>query len=147
MNIFKRKKPEPEPDKAEKPEDSKGMVTLRQDDSPWERARKLFRLSGLRDGLGLSNHMAEGLEAYQKLDVNRGAQDSLEIVEAAMAEIESMEVIAADLKKRFFYCKSSGKWAWCDAGDEELDLNFQFDTRLDALKDATEPYRDDDDGA
>ena len=60
------------------------------------------------------------------------------------ALLERMEQIAVDIKKVFSYSKTSGKWAWVDR-DEADNPNPEayhgdFDTRLEALKDAVDPY-------
>jgi hypothetical protein len=55
-------------------------------------------------------------------------------------QIEAWELIAQDTKKEFLYFKETGKWAWCNRGEEESDYYDDFPTRLDALFDAVEPY-------
>jgi hypothetical protein len=59
-----------------------------------------------------------------------------------LAEIEELEQIAQDTKKRFSYSKSEGTWAWYDSDeDDQVDAwHTGFETRFDALVDAVEPY-------
>jgi hypothetical protein len=56
--------------------------------------------------------------------------------------LERMEQIAVDVKKVFVYVKGVGTWAWVDRDeiDEPEAYHGSFDTRLEALKDAVDPY-------
>jgi hypothetical protein len=56
-------------------------------------------------------------------------------------ELERMEQIAHDTKKQFSYHKETGKWTWNNRGEEIIFATAeQFPTRLDALRDAVQPY-------
>lgn len=56
-----------------------------------------------------------------------------------LEEIERAEQIAIDTRKMFIYHGAQGYWSWCDRGDQHTEYG-KFDTRLDALLDAVEPY-------
>ena len=55
------------------------------------------------------------------------------------ARIERHELIAVDTHKAFSYDKSTGFWSWYDR-DEPETLYGVFNSRLEALIDAVEPY-------
>jgi hypothetical protein len=57
-----------------------------------------------------------------------------------MQYLEEMELIAMDTKKEFVYDKHKGEWLWGNRGDVYQDYFGGFKTRLEALKDAVEPY-------
>ena len=73
MFNFFRKKPEPIPQKQEKPKETQKksepeMITFSQADNCFERAEKLFRAINFYDRGMLSNHMARGIQIYMDLD-------------------------------------------------------------------------------
>lgn len=59
-----------------------------------------------------------------------------------LIELEKYERIVQDTKKNIFYDKHVGKWYWCDGDATEYNRDNGFDTRLDAVLDAIEPYLD-----
>ena len=54
--------------------------------------------------------------------------------------LDEMELLAMDTKKEFHYEKLTGKWGWCDRGEDIMDYGFIHDTRLHALRDAVAPH-------
>jgi hypothetical protein len=54
--------------------------------------------------------------------------------------LEELELVAMDTKKVFMYDKHTGGWFWGNRGDEPENWVGGFKTRLEALKDAVEPY-------
>ena len=60
-------------------------------------------------------------------------------------DLDHMTKVAYDIKKSFAYNKHTGLWSWYDRGEEFNSGAWHggFDTWLDALEDAVEPYMDD----
>ena len=55
---------------------------------------------------------------------------------AQLNKLERCERIAVDIKKSFHYNKYTGKWSW----EHDGIIHGGFDTRMEALYDAVEPY-------
>lgn len=61
-------------------------------------------------------------------------------------DLEARMVCFHDIKKAHAYDKHTGKWGWCDRGEQEAACGFErFDTFWEMILDATEPYFDHDD--
>ena len=63
------------------------------------------------------------------------------------AYLESLEQIAQDTGKEFAYDIHAGSWSWFDRDERDNSECWHggFKSRLDALKDAIEPYLDESD--
>jgi hypothetical protein len=64
------------------------------------------------------------------------------VVKYVHTEIERKMQIFEDIKKTYFYCKSNGKWYWHDRDEKACveSSHGPFDTFLDMVNDAVEPY-------
>jgi hypothetical protein len=59
-------------------------------------------------------------------------------------QLEDYESIFVDIKKEMHYSKCQGKWHYSDRGEDHMEnWSGPFDSRLDALLDAVEPYLED----
>ena len=45
-----------------------GVMTLSSADTCFERARKILKVAGIVDGVGISSRMAEAIEKYKEMD-------------------------------------------------------------------------------
>ena len=105
-------------------------------------------------GTGYHKTLEDALLTIERIKNILETNESTEMNES---ELERREQIALDIKKEFTYHRSSGQWFWHDRRNYDIkmiagqptavemppDLSGPFSTRLDALRDATDPYWED----